>query len=328
VLTLHDAWLLAGHCAHSFDCERWKSGCGQCPDLSIYPSIQRDGTRENWRRKRDIFERCRLFASTPCQWLMDKVEQSMLRPAIIESRVIPNGVDQTVFRPGDRRSARQQLGIDPAAFVLLFSALGLRTNPFKDCTLLLCAIKALASKDLHQEVLFLALGQAGPSPQIGRATVRFVPPVDDPRVAAVYYQASDVYVHAARADTFPTSILEALSCGIPVAATAVGGICEQVKAWPADDATGVLTPQGDALALAEAIARLLLVNDVRARMGDNAFQDAGRRFNLDRQVEAYLNWYRAIISRSSCGAGTLNRSRAGKSRIRPNAWVIPAAASP
>src|SRR5574341_819554 len=54
VLTLHDAWLLSGHCAHSFDCERWKSGCGLCPDLTIYPAVRRDSTAYNWERKRDI----------------------------------------------------------------------------------------------------------------------------------------------------------------------------------------------------------------------------------------------------------------------------------
>ena len=41
VVTLHDSWLLSGHCAHSFDCERWRSGCGSCPDLSIPPAIRR-----------------------------------------------------------------------------------------------------------------------------------------------------------------------------------------------------------------------------------------------------------------------------------------------
>src|SRR3990172_6801419 len=36
VLSLHDAWLLSGHCAHSFDCGRWETGCGECPALWIY----------------------------------------------------------------------------------------------------------------------------------------------------------------------------------------------------------------------------------------------------------------------------------------------------
>ena len=32
VITMHDAWLLSGHCAHSFNCERWITGCGDCPE--------------------------------------------------------------------------------------------------------------------------------------------------------------------------------------------------------------------------------------------------------------------------------------------------------
>ena len=54
IVTLHDAWLLSGHCAHSFDCTRWQTGCGNCPDLSIYPSVLRDGTAFNWQRKAGI----------------------------------------------------------------------------------------------------------------------------------------------------------------------------------------------------------------------------------------------------------------------------------
>jgi len=109
VLTLHDAWLLTGHCAHSFECERWKSGCGRCPDLTLYPAIKRDATAYNWRRKRNIFSKSRLFVATPSKWLMDKVEQSMLRHAIVDARVISNGVDLSVFHPADRCLSRFNL---------------------------------------------------------------------------------------------------------------------------------------------------------------------------------------------------------------------------
>ena len=56
VLTLHDAWLLSGHWRTSFDCPRWRTGCGECPDLSIYPAIARDATARNWNRKRAILQ--------------------------------------------------------------------------------------------------------------------------------------------------------------------------------------------------------------------------------------------------------------------------------
>src|SRR5207249_2562667 len=70
VLTLHDAWLLSGHCAHSLDCERWLGGCGACPDLSLYPAVKRDATAQNWQQKRRIYADARLHVATPSRWLM------------------------------------------------------------------------------------------------------------------------------------------------------------------------------------------------------------------------------------------------------------------
>ena len=51
VWTPHDMWPLTGHCAYSYDCERWRSGCGQCPYLDVYPAVRRDATRWEWRLK-------------------------------------------------------------------------------------------------------------------------------------------------------------------------------------------------------------------------------------------------------------------------------------
>ena len=111
VLTLHDAWLLSGHCAHSFDCDRWRTGCGSCPDLTIYPPVLRDSTAPNWRRKRDIYSRSSLYVAAPCKWLMDRVDDSILAAACVEKRVIPYGVDRSVFFPGDKATARAALGL-------------------------------------------------------------------------------------------------------------------------------------------------------------------------------------------------------------------------
>ena len=60
VLVLHDAWLLSGHCAHSFDCDKWQTGCGACPDLSIEPALRRDGTAHNWTVKQGVYAQSRV----------------------------------------------------------------------------------------------------------------------------------------------------------------------------------------------------------------------------------------------------------------------------
>lgn len=310
VLTLHDAWLLSGHCAHSFDCERWKTGCGHCPDLTIYPPIRRDATAYNWRRRQEIYAQSRLYVATPSRWLMRKVEQSTLAAAAVETRVIPYGVNLSIFHPTNKQAVRATLGIPQDAKVLLFTAIGVRKNIWKDYQTMRAAVALVAGRLPGQGVLFIALGEDAPAEQIGQAKVRFVPYQKDLEAVARYYQAADVYVHAARADTFPNTVLEALACGTPVVATAVGGIPEQVKGlrisdfgfrnadlngYTRDEATGLLVPPGDAETMAKAIMQLLSDEVLRCHLGENAAQDACRRFDPKQQIHAYLQWYRAIM---------------------------------
>ncbi len=305
VLTLHDMWPLTGHCAHSVACERWLTGCGRCPDLAAYPALRRDGTAGNWRRKQDIYAQCRLHVATPSRWLMEQVRRSMLAPAVVSSRVIPNGVDVEVFHPGAQAAARRRLGLPGSHAVLLFSGYRARRNGWKDYQTLRSAVRAVAERRLGRPVLFVVLGEGGEPEPLADGQIRFVPFVDDSRMVADYYRAADLYVHAARADTFPNTVLEALACGTPVVATAVGGIPEQVRSLPAEEradaavtATGLLTPPGDPVAMAAGIGRLLSDEPLRRRLGDDAAADARRRFALDRQVEAYLDWYRELCGRS------------------------------
>lgn len=316
VLTMHDAWLLSGHCAHSFSCDRWKTGCGQCPDLTIYPSIPVDRTAENWLERRDIYRDSRLYVATPSRWLMEKVQQSILAPGIVQARVIPNGIDLNVFKPGDRAGARAALGIDGLTNrtrILLFAANALRNNQFKDYATLRITLERLGERSSGSDLVLLALGDDGGEERIGGARLCFLPYENDPRKVARYYQAANIYVHPTKADTFPTTVIEALACGTPVVATAVGGIPEQVRSLlrppgrsvePTDlnRATGLLTGSGDAVGLSDALELLLTNDDMQRRLGENAAEDARVRFDGRQQARAYVEWYRAILQRETNAA--------------------------
>ena len=295
VLTLHDTWLLSGHCAYTLGCERWKIGCGNCPDLTIYPAIPRDATAHNWRRKRNIYEQCALHIATPSRWLMDRVRESMLAPAVAEGRVIPYGVDTSIFCPARQEEARTGLELPQEAKVLLFVAHGARSNRFKDYATVRTAAVQVSERFQGQKVILLVVGEGGPTEQLANGEIRCIPYDADRRTIARYYQAADVYVHAARADNFPNAVLEALACGVPVVATAVDGIPEQVD----DGHTGFLVPGGDAAGMASRILQLLSDDVLRRHMGAQAVEVARRRFDLRQQVQAYLDWYQEIISRWS-----------------------------
>lgn len=235
----------------------------------------------------------------------------MLAPGIVESRVIPNGVDLGVFRPGDRQMAREALGLPVLGRMVLFSANTIRANPWKDFDTLRRAVGAAAERLPDESIHFVALGDMAPPERFGSATITTVPFQADVRLVAKYYQAADLYIHAAKADTFPTSVIESLACGTPVVATAVGGIPEQVNpvdlpgmshagdAIPVRDlANGALVPLGDSDAMSHAIARFLSDEPLRSRLSENAVADARGRFDLQVQVERYLEWYEAVLDRT------------------------------
>jgi glycosyltransferase involved in cell wall biosynthesis len=286
VLTLHDMWLMTGHVAHSFDCERWRTGCGDCPYLDAYVALPRDRSAWNWRRKHALYEQSRLHVATPSEWLHERVGASMLAAGLAESRVIPNGVDLERFSPGSQAEARRLVGLPEDARVLLFAANSTKSNQFKDFATLEGALGLVTGS------IAVSVGEAGETRRTGESELRMVAPQAD---LVPWYRAADVYVHPAKADTFPTTVLEAMACGIPVVASDVGGIPEQVV----EGETGRLVPIGDAKAMAGAIDGLLADAPRRTAMASAGRRRAETHFDARRMVDAYVEWYESLSSSSA-----------------------------
>jgi glycosyltransferase involved in cell wall biosynthesis len=307
VVTLHDSWMFTGHCAIPFDCNRWESGCGSCPYLDTYPAVRRDSTDRNWLRKKQIYKNSSLFVAAPSRWLLERAKVSILSESMVGTRLIPNGVDLSIFRPTEKASARERIGLPQDQRILLFSGFSPASSPFKDFPTLRTAAELLGR--LGTDITLVVLGGTGETQRMGRVTIRFAGYEIDEAKVAPFYQAADIYIHAAHMGAEnggSLAVLEALACGAPVVATDVGAISEQVKSLrsassggphrsDADGATGILTPPGDARALAEAVTLLVEDGALLRVMSSNAAKDAGRRFDLRTQVNAYLDWYEEII---------------------------------
>ena len=291
ILTLHDAWLLSGHCAASLSCERWKIGCGHCPDLTLHPAVRRDATADNWQRKREIYRSSRLHVAAPSEWLMRRVEESMLMEGTVDLRVIPHGVDLTVFRPAVKEAVRRRLGLPVDAKILLFVAMLARTNKYKDYPTVRDAGLRVAEHLQRERILVITLGETAAPERVGNAEFRFIPPQHDPSIVASYYQAADVYVHAAHSETQSLALVEAMACGTPAVATAVGGVPEVIE----DGRTGFLVPHRDSRAMADRIEELLADQNLREKVGRGAVERA-RLFDLNRQADSYLQWFSEICA--------------------------------
>jgi glycosyltransferase involved in cell wall biosynthesis len=316
VITLHDFWMLTGLCFYPMECERWRTGCGNCPQRHTRPSIipshlRRDGTANNWKEKRDFYAKSRLFVVCPSQWLMDKAKQSILAASIIGAKVIPNGIDLSVYRPGDRSQARQILGIADGRKVFLVVGAAILRNPIKGFSTIKDAMVRLAASHTGSTLLLLVIGARAQDEQYSGLEIRYVPYSKNDLEIARFYQAADVYIHGAIEDNFPTTILEAIACGTPVISTAAGGIPEQLKPLMApgvstygisdnvkfcshNEATGIFVPIGDSTAMSTALGWLLANDKIREAIGANAATDASHRFALDRQLDDYLQVYESM----------------------------------
>jgi glycosyltransferase involved in cell wall biosynthesis len=294
VLSLHDAWLLSGHCAHSFDCNRWETGCGECPALWIYPAVPRDETAFNWSRKRDIFAASALHVAVPCEWLAERVRRSMLMPAVRTLKVIPYGIDLDVFHPAPKDVVRRELGLDPDRPVMLVFVNSVRDQTWKDGATFRGALERLGMAAAGAQ--WIALGETGENIEIGNVSLRRVGSEPDDRRFARWLQAGTAYVHPARADTSPLIVMESLACGTPVIATGVGGIPEQIV----DGVTGTVVAPGNPAALARAIDDIIALDvSAYAERCRNAAESAFRRFDSRRHVRDYLEWMRELTAASS-----------------------------
>lgn len=289
VWTLHDAWALTGHCAYPLGCDRWRDGCGKCPDLTRPPAVLRDRTALNWQRKQRIYAASRLAIATPSRWLMACVAESMLRPW--QSRTIPYGMDKRVFRPGDKLKARDALGLPRDAFIGVFVAQsGSRTNPYKDFDTVRKAVELLAPQNPPPDWLLVCIGG---SKLPDEPRLRYAGYLSDPVQVAVYYQSADLLIHAAHADNYPLVVLEALTCGTPVVATDVGGIGEQIR----HGETGFLVPEGDAEAMAQRVLQLMEQPNLLRTMGQAAAAQVRVAGSLAQHADAYLAWFEELLGR-------------------------------
>jgi glycosyltransferase involved in cell wall biosynthesis len=290
ILFPQDPWLLTGHCGHPIDCPRWRIGCGRCPDLAIYPSIRRDGTAWNFRRKRAIYARSRLHLAAPSRWLLEMFTEARIPMA--GARLIDNGVDTALFHPGDRRAARAALDLDPDRRVIMISGNSLRVNPWKGYAWVLETAERLGWSRGFPPVDFLCVGDEGETLVYGKSRVLFAGQIQDPARMPLYYQAADMYFHPSRADTAPFSVLEAMASGLPVVATSVGGIPEQVE----DGRSGFLVPAGDTMAMAERLGILLSDPEGCEEMGNAGRSRVLERFDFERQAGNFIDWMRLLIS--------------------------------
>jgi len=207
-------------------------------------------------------------------------------------RVIPNGIDTGLFRPGPRTGrVRGALGFPDAALVLGHVA---RFSPVKNHELLVAAFERVASAHPAAHLAFIGDGPLRPAIEarvdaLGlRDRVGFLGEVGDLHEV---YRDLDILVLSSQTEAAPMSVLEGMASGLAIVATAVGGL----PAILAHGEAGILVPPADAAAFATALSAVLADPAERARLSRAARERAEQRYDQEHMLDAYEAVYAGSI---------------------------------
>lgn len=290
ILTLHDMWAITGHCSYSFDCGRWKTGCGRCPYPDTYPAIERDNTHVEWKLKDWAYRHSNIKAVvTTSQWNKDQAQQSMLGNLPIYQ--IPYGIDTTIYQPLDKFECRSLLGIPSNKKLLIFGAQDL-ANPRKGGDLLKQALQSLPSS-LKEDIVILTLGHGGENIAESVGIKTFILGfVASDHLKAIVYSAADLFLFPTRSDAFGLVTQEAMSCGTPTIGFKIGGVPDLVR----PGLTGYLAEPENPIDFCNGIVQLLEDNQERQQLGQKCRKVVLEEYSLDLQAQRYIELYQQCLA--------------------------------
>ena len=284
VWTLHDCWAFTGQCPYFtlVKCDKWKTGCHNCPQYKEYPVSPYDNTKRMWNLKKRWFTGIKnMTIVTPSEWLAELVKESYLKEYSVQ--VINNGIDLKVFCP-TQSNFRQDYNIAPEKHIILGVSFDWSYRKGLDCFVDLAKIL----NDDYQIVL------VGTNERIDNElphNIISIHRTQNQKELAAIYTAADVFVIPTREDNYPTVNLEAMACGTPVVTFRTGGSSEML-----DDKSGIVVDINNVEMINEAISEIC----EKKNCSDIEYIfKYSKRFDMRDKFAEYIELYSTISERQN-----------------------------
>lgn len=289
VWTLHDMWPFTGGCHYDGECCRYTGSCGYCPELK---SVANDDLSWRiWQRKVKAWRGVPMTIITPSRWMARCAASSSLFSEA-DIRVIPNGIDTSLFQPGDRSMARKTLGLPLDQRLILFGAMSPTSDPRKGFQHLLPAIRDLANNGWGEntELLVYGGGSSKEMPDFGMKA-HYMGSVNDDTTLSLLNVAADVVVAPSVQENLSNTVMESMACGTPVVAFKIGGMVDMIDHCE----SGWLTHPFNHKDLARGIAYVIENDRRRERMGMHARKKIVREYAENIVARQHINLYEELL---------------------------------
>lgn len=286
IWTIHDCWLYTGHCYYysSIQCDKWKSGCGKCPQRHMFPtSWFLDNSARNFKDKAVAFNSIKdNFTIVPVsEWIRGEMSHSFLKDCRFQ--VIHNGIDLEVFdvQPDDK-AVREKYGLGDRNIILGLASIWCKEKGWDDFVQM--------SQMLNENEVIVMVGvNEKQMEQLPKGVVG-IRRTENVRQLTELYSAATAFVNPTWQDNYPTVNLEAIACGTPVVTYRTGGSIEAVT-----EKTGFIVEQGDVKGLLEAVRKIAERGKVQYTTECRAH--ALKNFRKEERYADYLKLYESITTR-------------------------------
>lgn len=287
VWTMRDMWPFTGGCHYSLECDKYKKGCGNCPQLNSNKSF--DLSRWVLNRKKKYLPKSMKIVGIS-HWLSDEAKKSELFKDF-DVRTISNNINSNDFFPIDKNIAKEILGIKTNKKIILAGSTSLK-DFYKGFDKYLGAINCL-DKDKYFLCFFGNLDKSV-AEKLG-FEYRSFGFLYDSLSLRLLYSASNVFVAPSIMDAFGKTIAESMSCGTPV-------VCFNATG-PKDIVThkvdGYLAKPYDATDLANGIEWVLEDSIRWKQLSRNAREKVVKEFDIIKVAEKYKDLYENILKREN-----------------------------
>lgn len=264
VITAHDCSLFTGGCVFPLDCALWKTGCKSCK--RGIPGADRAAAA-----KKELVAALDPLLVAPSAWM-----GAMLKDVWpgLNVRIVPNGVAWEEDIPNFRTRLP----------VLLFVAHSGESAVYKGGQRWMGVYQKIKDTVPHIRAYFV-----GGRKHEKKGDIQCLPLLPNSELRRLMRQCL-MLVYPSLGDNHPLIVLEAMACGLPVAATASGGIPEQIE----HGRTGTLAR--DCRDMPRAAAEALQKPADTAKMAYRAWREGGRRFGVQRMAAAYEKIYTSLYT--------------------------------
>lgn len=204
--SLRDMWPMTGGCHYALECQNFKTKCGECPQLNSSNKTDLSTFVFNYKGK-NLNKDIHYIGLS--EWITNQARQSsLLKKSNIST--IPNGINTNNFEPIEKEEAKNDLDLTSDKPVLLIGAINLK-YPYKGASYLPDVLN-----EIKDSVQILIFGRSIPE-EIKKLNIsyKYLGYINQKEMVAAY-SASDLYLMPSVEDTFPKTVIEAMSCKIPI----------------------------------------------------------------------------------------------------------------